>query len=113
MDLSQGTPMVAIPGPSILPDAVRAALGRAMPDIYGGGLVDLAFGLLDRLPDVARTSGRAFIVASNGHGAWQMAIANTIAPGESVLALESGRFAVFWGAAAELAGANVEILPGD
>ncbi|MGZ0219071.1 MAG: aminotransferase class V-fold PLP-dependent enzyme, partial [Acidimicrobiales bacterium] len=28
-------------------------------------------------------------------------------------ALESGRFAVFWGEAAELAGANVEILPGD
>lgn len=113
MDLSQGTPMVAIPGPSILPDAVRAALARPMPDIYGGELVDLAFGLLERLPAIARTSARPFVVASNGHGAWQMAIANTIAPGEKVLALESGRFAVFWGAAAELAGAEVEILPGD
>jgi alanine-glyoxylate transaminase/serine-glyoxylate transaminase/serine-pyruvate transaminase len=105
--------MIAIPGPSILPDAVRAALARPMPDIYGGPLVDLAFGLLERLPAIARTSGRVFVVASNGHGAWQMAISNTMAAGEKVLALESGRFAVFWGAAAELAGVDVEVLPGD
>ena len=113
MDLSQGTPMVAIPGPSILPDQVRAALALPMPDIYGGDLVDLAYGLVERLPEIARTSGRAFIVSSNGHGAWQIAIANTIAPGDCVLALESGRFAVFWGAVAEHGGANVEVLPGD
>ncbi len=105
--------MVAIPGPSILPDAVRTALARPMPDIYDGALVDLAFGVLGRLPAIARTSGNAFVVASNGHGAWQMAISNTIARGDKVLALESGRFAVFWGAAAGLAGAEVEILPGD
>jgi len=113
MDLSQGTPMVAIPGPSILPDSVRTALARPMPDIYDGALVDLAFGVLGRLPAIARTTGKAFVLASNGHGAWQMAIANTIAPGDKVLALESGRFAVIWGEAATLAGADVEVLPGD
>ncbi len=113
MKLNQGTPMVAIPGPSILPDRVRAALARPMPNIYEGYLVDLSFDVLRRLPAIARTDGKAFILASNGHGAWQMAIANTVHPGDKVLALESGRFAVLWGEYASLAGAELDVLPGD
>ena len=113
VSLAQGTPMVAIPGPSILPDRVRAAMARPMPNIYDGYLVELAFGVLARMPSVARTSGEAFILASNGHGAWQMAVSNTMRAGDTVLALESGRFSVLWGEYARLAGAELEILPGD
>ena len=113
MDLSAGLASVAIPGPSILPERVRAAMALPMPNIYEGYLLDISDRILARLPGIARTSGRAFIVTSNGHGAWQMAVSNTLVPGDRVLALESGRFAVIWAEYAAAAGIDTEVLPGD
>lgn len=113
MDLSNGIPMVAIPGPSILPDRVRQAFAQPMPDIYAGDLLDVSDRVLHRLGGIARTRGHCFIMASNGHGAWQMAISNLLSPGDTVLVLESGRFAAAWGEYAALAGAKVETVPGD
>ena len=49
------------------------------------------------LPSVARTAGRVFLPISNGHGAWEMALTNTLSRGDRILVLESGRFAVGWG----------------
>ena len=105
--------MVAIPGPSIVPDRVRAAMARPMPDIYGTELLDLSLGLRDHLSKMARTTAEAFIVVSNGHGAWQMAISNTLGPGDKILVLDSGHFARLWSEYASLAGTQVEFLPGD
>lgn len=113
MDLSHGLPTVAIPGPSILPERVRQAMARPMPDIYAGDLLDVSERILETLPRMARTAGHTFVLTSNGHGAWQMALSNTIVPGDKVLVLESGRFAVVWGENAALAGADVEVLHGD
>ncbi len=113
MDLSAGLAMVAIPGPTILPDAVRAALARPMPNIYDGPLIETAERLVARLPDIAQTSGRAFVAGGNGHAAWQMALSNTISPGDRVVVLESGRFAVLWGDYAAALGAEVEVIAGD
>jgi alanine-glyoxylate transaminase/serine-glyoxylate transaminase/serine-pyruvate transaminase len=113
MELSHGNPMVAIPGPSILPERVRAAMARPMPNIYDGYLIEQSFDVLRRLGPIARTEGEPFIIASNGHGAWQMALANTLQAGDRVLALESGRFAIIWGEYATMAGIDVEVLPGD
>lgn len=112
MDLSNGTPMVAIPGPSILPDRVRMAMARPMPNIYEGYLLDMTYHILERLPPLAGTSGHVSIIQSNGHGAWQSAISNTLVPGDKVLALESGRFAVIWSEYAAMAGVTAEVLPG-
>ncbi len=111
-DLNFGTDMVAIPGPSIVPDRVLAAMHRSMPDIYSGDLVAVSDEIFAKLPGLAGTAARPFVVISNGHGAWQMAISNTLARGDKVLALESGRFAVIWGEMAALSGVDVEVLPG-
>ncbi len=106
--------MVSIPGPSTMPDRVLSAMNRAMPNIYEGELVDLAFEMVERLPSVARTTtGKPFMIISNGHGAWQMAINNTLSRGDHVLVLESGRFAPAWGAMAAKGGVEVETLPCD
>ncbi len=113
MSLSFGRPMVAIPGPSIVPDRVLAAMHRPMPNIYSGELPDLAYELIDELPAIARTEGRAFVSISNGHGAWQMAICNTLSRDDTVLVLESGRFATIWGEMAALSGVRIETVPGD
>jgi alanine-glyoxylate transaminase / serine-glyoxylate transaminase / serine-pyruvate transaminase len=112
MTLRHGRPQVAIPGPSIVPDRVLAAMHRPMPNIYDGPLIDLSNSIFADLPSVARTSGEVFIVIGNGHAAWQMAVSNTMRRGEKVLVLESGTFAVVWGEQAALSGADVEVLPG-
>jgi alanine-glyoxylate transaminase/serine-glyoxylate transaminase/serine-pyruvate transaminase len=103
---------VAIPGPSVTPDRVLAAMHRPMPNIYEGPLVELSESLFEDLPTIARTDGTAFIVIGNGHAAWQMATSNVLARGDKILVLESGRFAVGWGEQAEMSGARMEILPG-
>lgn len=111
--LNHGIEMVAIPGPSILPHRVREAMARPMPNIFAGELLDVADRVLAGLPSIARTEGHCFVVTSNGHGAWQMALSNTLVAGDRILVLESGRFAVVWGEYAEMAGIDVEVLAGD
>ncbi|MGB1822706.1 MAG: alanine--glyoxylate aminotransferase family protein, partial [Acidimicrobiales bacterium] len=90
MSLSYGRPMVSIPGPSVIPDRVLAAMHRPMPNIYEGDLIDVSFSVQDDLRKIARTEQPVFISVSNGHGAWEMAISNTLSRGDKVLVLESG-----------------------
>jgi alanine-glyoxylate transaminase/serine-glyoxylate transaminase/serine-pyruvate transaminase len=113
MSLGFGRPMVATPGPSVIPERVLAAMARSMPNMYQGDIVEVTARIFDDLPGLAGTSGQPFVVIGNGHAAWQMAISNTMSRGDKALVLESGRFAVAWGAAAEVSGVEVEILPGD
>lgn len=104
--------MVSIPGPSVIPDRVLAAMHRPMPNIYEGDLIEVSFSVQDDLRKIARTEQPVFISVSNGHGAWEMAISNTLSRGDKVLVLESGTFAVGWGEMAEVSGVKVEILSG-
>ena len=104
--------MVSIPGPSVIPDQVLEAMHRAMPNIYEGDLIDVSNSLFEDLPAIARTEGKAYIAVSNGHGAWEMALTNTLSRGDDVLVLESGTFATNWGAMGETLGLNVATVPG-
>ncbi len=112
MTLRHGRTQVAIPGPSIVPDRVLAAMHRPMPNIYDGPLIDVSNSLFADLPSIARTDGEVFIVIGNGHAAWQMVVSNTMRRGERVLVLESGTFARAWGEQAALSGADVVTLTG-
>ncbi|NKC16292.1 MAG: aminotransferase class V-fold PLP-dependent enzyme [Gammaproteobacteria bacterium] len=87
-------------------------MNRAMPNIYEGELVDTSHSILADLPAIARTEGEVFITVSNGHGAWDMALSNTLSRGDQVLVLESGLFATAWGALGTTAGLEVQVLPG-
>jgi len=104
--------MVAIPGPSVIPDRVLSAMHRAMPNIYQGELIDMSLSIFEDLPAIARTQSEAFVAVSNGHGAWQMALSNTLSRGDTVLVLESGVFAASWGRMAETSGLAARVLGG-
>ncbi len=108
--LAHGRHLVSIPGPSVIPDRVLRAMHRAMPNIYEGDLVEMSKGILAEIPSLARTQGHGFIAITNGHGAWDMALSNTLSKGETVLVLESGHFAPGWGNQAATMGLNVETL---
>ena len=57
MSLANGRTHLAIPGPSIMPDAVLQAMHRAAPNIYEGDIVTLVEGLIPDLRKVAWDKG--------------------------------------------------------
>ncbi len=110
MILAQGREYLAIPGPSVMPDAVLRAMHRGAPNIYGGELVEMTRTMIPDLRRVARTTHDVAIYIANGHGAWEAALANTIAPGERILVPCSGRFGHGWADMAQGLGARADIL---
>jgi len=110
VSVAQGREYLAIPGPSVMPDAVLRAMHRASPNIYEGALIELTAGLIPDLKRVARTEHNAAIYISNGHGAWEAALANTVAPGETVLVPATGRFGLGWAEMARGLGIETQIL---
>jgi alanine-glyoxylate transaminase / serine-glyoxylate transaminase / serine-pyruvate transaminase len=112
MTVANGREFLSIPGPTNIPDAVLAAMHRPAIDIYSGDMLELTRTLLEDLPKIFRTSGRAYIYAANGHGGWEAALTNVLSRGETVLVLESGLFAVGWGEMARMMGVKVEVLKG-
>jgi len=113
MVVRAGREFLMIPGPSTMPDEVLQAMHRPAIDIYAGPLVQLTDSLLADLSRIFRTTGRSYIYSANGHGAWEAALTNVLSRNDKVLVLESGRFAIGWGNAAEGLGCQVEILKGD
>jgi alanine-glyoxylate transaminase / serine-glyoxylate transaminase / serine-pyruvate transaminase len=113
MSVRAGREFLAIPGPTTMPDEVLQAMHRPALDIYSKQMSDLSDSLLRDLGKLFVTKGKTYIHIANGHGAWEAALSNVLSRGDKVLVLESGRFAVGWGQAASLMGAEVEVLKGD
>ncbi|AEI94926.1 pyridoxal-phosphate-dependent aminotransferase family protein [Roseobacter litoralis] len=109
-NLSAGRGYLAIPGPSVIPDAVLQAMHRAAPNIYAGELPDMMPGIVTDLRRVARTKHDVVIYIGNGHAAWEAALANVIGEGDRVLVPATGSFGRGWGDMAAGLGALVETL---
>src|SRR5262245_20132473 len=104
MTVAKGREFLSIPGPTNVPDAVLAAMHRPAIDIYSGELVGITESCLADLKALFKTKGRAYIYAANGHGGWEAALTNVLSRGDTVLVLESGRFALGWGEMAKMMG---------
>lgn len=113
MTVSHGRDLLAIPGPTNLPDAVLQAMHRHSVDIYSGELIGITETCLADLKTVfGAPNARTYIYAANGHGGWEAALTNTLSRGDHVLVLDSGRFAVGWGEMGRMIGLEVEVLKG-
>lgn len=110
MSLAHGRPTRAIPGPSIIPDRVLNAMHRAAPNIYEGALIEVTDHVRAGLKRVARTQHDVAMYIGNGHAAWEAALANTVAPGDKILVLVTGRFGRGWAEMARALGADVELM---
>ena len=110
MSLANGRSHLAIPGPSIMPDRVLQAMHQPAPNIYEGALVELTAGLVPDLKWVAGTEHHVAMYICNGHGVWEAALANTVAPGEKVLVPSCGRFGHGWAEFATRMGIEVELI---
>jgi alanine-glyoxylate transaminase/serine-glyoxylate transaminase/serine-pyruvate transaminase len=113
MTVRAGREFLALPGPTTMPDEVLRAMHRPAIDIYSEEMLGMTDSLLRDLSKLFATKGHSYIYIANGHGAWEAALSNVLSRGDKVLVLESGRFAIGWGNAAAVMGADVEVLKGD
>jgi alanine-glyoxylate transaminase / serine-glyoxylate transaminase / serine-pyruvate transaminase len=110
LSVSQGRHYLAIPGPSVIPDAVLQAMHKTSPNIYAGELVDMTHAMIPDLRRVACTDHHVAMYIANGHGTWEAALSNVIAPGERVLVPATGAFGHGWAEMAQSLGAIAEIV---
>lgn len=100
------------PGPTHIPGEVLAAMHRQPVD-HGDPRLDRMIAVceagLRRLLNTERAD--LYMYASNGHGAWEAATDNLLAPGEAVLIPGSGHFAEQWAIQAEATGRRVIRTP--
>ena len=111
--LLRGRNFLMTPGPSNIPDRVLAAMHRPAVDLIDTDFMEVTESCFQDLAKVFRTDSRVFLYASNGHGAWEAALANLIEEGDLVLVPSTGMFSWAWGQLASDLGAEVEETDGD
>jgi len=100
------------PGPTHLPDEVLDAMHRQPMDLGDPRVDDLIATCEVGLREMLHTRhSNVFLYACNGHGAWEAAIVNLIAPGKAALVPGIGHFSESWAVQAEGLGAKVIRTP--
>jgi alanine-glyoxylate transaminase/serine-glyoxylate transaminase/serine-pyruvate transaminase len=108
-----GRHFLQIPGPTNVPDRVLRAMAAPTIDHRSPEFAALVGELLPALRPVFGTSGAVVTYPSSGTGAWEAALVNTLGPGDTVLAAETGHFAALWAELAGRLGLRVRMVPGD
>lgn len=113
MNALRGRNFLMTPGPSSIPERVLRAMARNSVDLGGDDFVAMTRRCIDDLKPVFGTAGSVFAFISNGHGAWESAVTNVIAPGDHVLLPSTGHFGHNWGLMASDVAAQVDVIPND
>lgn len=111
--MKPGRHFLQIPGPTNTPDRVQRAMHRAVMDHRGPEFAEMAAGVLHDIKGVFKTQNRVVIFPASGTGAWEAALVNVLAPGESVLMYETGQFATLWKNMATKLGFDPIFMQGD
>lgn len=96
-----------IPGPTPLPPEVQEATSRQMMNHRGAEFAALLREVIAGLRPIFQTTGDIFLFAASGTGGMEAAVANTISPGDKVLAVSMGAFGDRFAEIAAAYGANV------
>ena len=101
------------PGPTHIPDSVYAAMHRPVVDFLAPEFVEVLHRVHAGLKRVLKTEQHLLIYGTNGHGAWEAALANVFSPGDKMLMVDSGHFSINWAKMARELGLDIETLPAD
>jgi alanine-glyoxylate transaminase/serine-glyoxylate transaminase/serine-pyruvate transaminase len=111
MTLASGRPYVAIPGPTVVPDSVLAAMHRPSPNIYEGELHEMYPGILRDLRTIVGSKvAHVAVYIANGHGAWEAVSSNVFSRGDKALSAITGHFGQTWAASLRGMGIDVDTL---
>ena len=108
-----GRHFLQIPGPSNVPDRVLRAIAQPTIDHRGPEFAQLTLRILDKLKSVFNTESPILIYPASGTGGWESSLLNTLCPGDTVLAFETGHFATLWKNVAVKLGLEVIWVEGD
>ena len=108
-----GRHFLQIPGPTNVPDRVLRAMSAPTIDHRGPEFAALGLEVLAAVKPVFGTTQPVVVYPASGTGAWEAALVNTLSPGDTVLAFETGHFATLWQEMATRLGLRVEFVPGD
>lgn len=106
-----GRNFLFVPGPTNVPVAVQNAMQVAQEDHRRPDFRTLTLPLLEDLKKVFKTkSGRTFIFPATGTAGWEVALSNTLSPGDKVISARFGQFSHLWIDLAERIGLDVEVF---
>jgi alanine-glyoxylate transaminase/serine-glyoxylate transaminase/serine-pyruvate transaminase len=108
-----GRHFLHIPGPTPLPDRILRAMDTAIIDHRGPEFAKLAKRCLEGIKTIFKTANPVIIYTATGTGAWEAALVNTLSPGDCVLMVETGQFAMQWSTMAKRLGLAVELIKTD
>jgi aspartate aminotransferase-like enzyme len=97
-----------IPGPTPIPDEVRAAQSAPMINHRGPEFGELLREISGSIGRLIATEGEVFLLTGSGTGALEAAIVNTLSPGDRVLGVSIGSFGDRFAKIAGVFGAAVE-----
>jgi len=99
-----------IPGPTNTPHEILSAMHVPMEDHRSPIFPKLLKPVLEDLKKIFRTeTGQAFIFPATGTAGWEVAITNTLNPGDKVIIYRFGQFSHLWMNMAERLGLDVEV----
>jgi alanine-glyoxylate transaminase/serine-glyoxylate transaminase/serine-pyruvate transaminase len=108
-----GRHFLQIPGPTPVPERVIQAMARQILDHRGPEFQKLGKRVLAGVKSLFKTQGHVIIYPSSGTGAWEAALTNTLSPGDRVLMVETGQFAVLWKQMVDRLGLRAEVIQTD
>ena len=109
--MRSGRHFLQIPGPTNVPDRILRAMDRPVIDHRGPEFAELGKRALDGMKRIVKTrEGRVVIYPASGTGAWEAALVNTLSPGDRVLMVETGHFAMLWRRLAERVGLDPVVI---
>ncbi|MFZ5805150.1 MAG: pyridoxal-phosphate-dependent aminotransferase family protein, partial [Acidobacteriota bacterium] len=95
-------------GPTPVPPAVAAAMSRPMIGHRTDDFAAMHRRIVERLQVVFQTKNDIFVLTNSGTGGMETAVANTVSPGDRVLALVTGNFGERFAKIAREYGADVD-----
>ena len=106
--------LLAIPGPTNIPDRIRQAMAIPMEDQRAPDLPAFTLPLFGDLKRVFKTrDGQVLVFPASGTGGWEAALTNTLSPGDRVLAARFGQFSGLWIEMCQRLGLEVDIVDGE
>ncbi|MCV3273114.1 L-aspartate--glyoxylate aminotransferase BhcA [Roseobacter sinensis] len=102
---------VFIPGPTNIPDRLRAAMHMQTRDHRAPDFVETFAPVLEDTKAVFGTKdGKIITFPASGTGGWEAAVCNTLSPGDKVLVARYGMFSHRWIDLCERHGLDVQVI---
>ena len=106
-----GRNFLFVPGPTNIPQSIQNAMNIAQQDHRRPDFSQLTKPLFKGLNEVFKTkTGRSFIFPATGTAGWEIALSNTLSPGDKVLTSRFGQFSHLWWDLAVRIGLDVETI---